>query len=104
MSKSILSNERVCYVCRLPYNLHRHHIFFGHGNRNLSEKYGCWVYLCARHHNMSNKGVHFNKELDLKLKERAQIAFEIHHGSRSDFIKTFGRNYLDEIPQQESIG
>ena len=94
MSKSIISNERQCLVCGLPYNLHRHHIFFGAANRKLSEQYGCWVYLCARHHNMSNKGVHFNKELDTKLKQTAQKAWEYQNGSREDFIKVFGRNYL----------
>lgn len=95
MSKSIISNEPECLICGTTFNLHRHHIFFGHGYRGLSEKWGCWVYLCARHHNMSNKGVHFNKALDLKLKQQAQKAWEYQHGSREDFMRIFGRNYLD---------
>lgn len=95
MTESIIDNHRACLVCGTGYNLHRHHIFYGTSNRKQSEKYGCWCYLCARHHNMSNKGVHFNKQLDLNLKKQAQIQWEIHYGSRDDFIKTFGRNYLD---------
>lgn len=93
MSKSIISNERVCLVCGTPYNLHRHHIYYGTANRKQSEKYGCWCYLCAYHHNMSNEGVHFDKVLDLKLKEICQQAFE-RASTREKFMQIFGRNYL----------
>ena len=93
MSKSIISNEKKCLVCHLPYQLHRHHIFFGTSNRKNSEKYGCWCYLCARHHNMSNDGVHFDKNLDLRLKQMAQKKFEETYPDL-DFLKIFGRNYL----------
>lgn len=95
MSKSIISNERFCLVCGTPINLHKHHIFFGTGNRKLSEKYGCWCFLCSRHHNMSNQGVHFNKILDLKLKQQCQKAFEYHYPDL-DFLSIFHRNYLDK--------
>ena len=94
MSKSIISNERVCLVCGTPLNLHKHHIYEGTGRRKKSELYGCWCYLCARHHNMSDFGVHFNKVLDTKLKQQCQKAWEYQFGDREEFIKTFGRNYL----------
>lgn len=93
MSRSIISNERYCLVCGTPFNIHKHHIFFGTANRKNSEKYGCWCYLCSRHHNMSNEGVHFNKILDSKLKQQAQKAFEYQYPELS-FLKIFGRNYL----------
>ena len=92
--KSIISNERVCLVCGTPINIHKHHIYEGTGRRKLSEQYGCWCYLCARHHNMSNQGVHFNKTLDLKLKEQCQKAWEFKYGAREEFIKVFGKSYL----------
>lgn len=91
MSKSIISNEKECLVCKTPFNLHKHHIFFG-PNRKNSEKYGCWCYLCGRHHNQSNEGVHFNKTLDNKLKKYAQQKFEEAYPEQ-DFLKIFGRNY-----------
>lgn len=94
MSKSIISNEPVCLVCGTTLNLHRHHVFYGTANRKQSEKYGCWVYLCGRHHNLSNHGVHFNKVLDEDLKERCQKVWECKYGTREDFIKTFGRSWL----------
>lgn len=91
--QSIISNERECLVCGSTYNLHKHHIFFGSANRKLSEKYGCWCYLCARHHNMSNEGVHFNKPLDTKLKEYTQRKFNEVYPDL-DFMRIFGKNYL----------
>ena len=91
--KSIISNERECLVCGSTYNLHKHHIFFGTANRKLSEQYGCWCYLCARHHNMSESGVHFSKPLDIKLKKFAQERFNEAY-PELDFRKIFGKNYL----------
>lgn len=92
MPKSLLSNEKKCYVCGTTRDLHRHHIYFG-SNRKWSEKYGCWVYLCALHHNMSNNGVHSDRELDLRLKAECQKAFEDIY-SREKFMEVFGKNWL----------
>lgn len=94
MSKSIISNEKECFVCLTPINLHRHHIFFGVGNRSKSEEYGCWCYLCDRHHNMSNEGVHFNLPFDRTLKKYCQERWEGLYGDRKQFIKEFGKSYL----------
>lgn len=95
MAKSILQEEKCCFVCMKTYGLHKHHIFEGRGRRQISEREGCWVYLCARHHNASNAGVHFNKPFDTKLKQICQKKWEELNGSREDFIRTFGRNYLE---------
>lgn len=94
MTKSIVSNERVCWVCGTPYGLHRHHIYEGVANRKLSEKYGCWVYLCGRHHNLSNEGVHFNKPLNDRLKKYTQERFEAKLGTREDFRRIFGKSFI----------
>lgn len=94
MSKSIMSNDKFCYICGTPLDLHRHHIYGGHGRRTVSEREGCWVYLCAKHHNMSPEGVHNSKVLDEFLKQRCQLRWEAKNGTREDFIRTFGRSYL----------
>lgn len=94
MSKSIISNEKQCIACHTTKELHKHHIFFGTGNRKNSEKYGCWCYLCARHHNMSDDGVHFNEAFNLKLKQYCQKRFEEQIGSREEFRRIFGKSYL----------
>lgn len=94
MSKSILSNDKKCYICGTPYNLHRHHCLYGTANRKQAEKYGLWVYLCGFHHNLSDYGVHFDRELDLRLKRECQQKWEEINGDREQFIRTFGKSYL----------
>lgn len=93
MSKSIINNNKVCFVCKTNLNIHKHHIYAGNANRPKSEKYGCWIYLCAKHHNMSNQGIHFDKNLDLKVKKYCQRKFEKEYPNL-DFIKIFGKNYI----------
>lgn len=95
ISKSIVSNERECFVCHDTRTLHKHHIYGGIGRRSKSEELGCWVYLCPFHHNASDNGVHFNHELDLRLKQICQRLFEETH-SRAEFRRYFGRSYLEE--------
>lgn len=90
--KSIIQTERECYVCGTTQNLHEHHIF-GAANRKHSESYGLKIYLCAPHHNMSDKGIHFNKELDISVKQMAQEIFEETH-TREEFREIFGKSYL----------
>lgn len=92
--KSLISDNQVCVVCGTTFNLHRHHIFYGTANRRQSEKYGCTCYLCAHHHNLSQDGVHANRELDLKLKRICQEKWEEEYGTREDFIRAFGKSYL----------
>lgn len=90
--KSIIQDKKECLFCHSTSNLHKHHIFFGSANRKLSEKYGCWCWLCVRHHT-SDDGVHFNRPLDLMLKEYCQQEFEKLH-SHEEFMKIFGKNYI----------
>ena len=90
---SILNNLNKCYFCNKPRQA-IHEVFFG-SNRQTSIKNGFCVGLCNEHHNMSDNSVHFNKEMDLKLKRLYQKEYEKNH-SREEFIKLIGRNYLDE--------
>lgn len=92
MSKSVLSNERVCFICKSPFYLHRHHIYAG-ARRKKSEEVGAWCYLCEKHHNMSGVAVHNNRSLDLFLKRICQAELEKRGMSREEFISNFGRNY-----------
>jgi len=61
----------------------------------MSEHFGLWVWLCPYHHNASQAGVHFNKDLDLRLKRWGQIKFEEEH-TRDEWHRYFGRSYLDD--------
>lgn len=79
-------------MCHTVGALHKHHIFGG-PNRKWSDTYGLWIWLCPKHHNMSDAGVHFNKPLDLQVKQIAQREFEDTYG-HEEFMKIFGRSYL----------
>ncbi len=81
-----MQSEKYCFVCGTTYNLHKHHIYKGVANRRLSEKEGCWCYLCYKHHNGSDRGVHFNKILDGNLKMFCQEKWEDENPDR-DFVK-----------------
>ena len=107
--KSIIQDEKKCFITGQTYWLECHHIFFGRAYRKLSEKYGLKVWLTRELHRGSN-GVHFNREIDLKLKRIAQEKFEevytfddlpykvttgLKNGDmRGAFINIFGKNYL----------
>lgn len=93
MSKSIYSNERVCIVCGTPMGLHKHHVFGGQAYRDKSEQYGCWVYLCGYHHNLSSDGIHFNKKLNEQVKQETQRRFEQTYPNLN-FREIFGKSYL----------
>ena len=74
---------------------HKHHVFGG-ANRKLSEKDGLYFYLRPEMHNMSDKGIHYNKEFDNQVKIIGQKAFmKYYHKSSEEFRKIFGKNYLD---------
>lgn len=83
-----------CQICNSTKLVATHEIFFGSANRKKSIEDGMVVNLCGEHHNLGTDGVHFNKELDLKLKRTAQQKWEQTYGSRDDFIKRYGRSYL----------
>lgn len=89
----MIQTEKECYICQSP-NVELHHIFLS-ANRKLSDKYGLTVYLCHYHHQDHKQGVHHNKDLMQKLHEVGQKYFEEHHGTREDFMRLFGRNYLE---------
>lgn len=90
-------NEKECWFCQSQTALHRHHIFFGTAKRTISEKYGCWCYLCFEHHE-GTYGVHgkHGHDRDLTLKRVAQRAWEKKYGTRETFRAVFGRSYLEE--------
>ena len=91
--ESLISPHKCCYVCGTTMNLHKHHVYGGTGRRQISDREGCWCWLCGYHHNLSNAGVHRNHALDIRIKRECQEAWEAGR-SREEFIRTFGRSYL----------
>lgn len=96
--KSIIQDEKKCFITGFEgYGLQKHHIF-GAANRNLSEKYGLWVWLRWDRHLKSSPydTPHNNEQLNRWLKRIGQRRFEEVHGTREDFRRIFGNNYLGD--------
>lgn len=92
--------EKKCFLCGrngLYDPLDRHHIFPG-ANRSNSEKYGLVVYLCHSDcHIYGPNAVHRNPDVMKMLKKWGQRKAMKENGwTKKDFIKVFGRNYLEE--------
>ena len=90
--KSIIQRKKECFICRTNYDvettneLHEHHIFEGTAK---SEKYDLKIWLCNRHPITDPRySIHYQKQLDVELKQLAQKKFEEYH-SREEFIKHF---------------
>lgn len=106
-----ISGIKECCLCRMEAyeaeyygdlpskGLHRHHVIYGRGKRNLSEKYGLWVWLCPMHHEFGPAAVHNSaskegRENDKVLKIVAQSVFERQY-SHEKWMEVFGKNYMD---------
>lgn len=97
--KSILQENKECYISGRTDMLEKHHIF-GAANRNKSEQYGLWVYLNHFYHNeppCAENGflgsAHFTKEIREFLRKTAQTEFEKTH-TREDFRRIFGKSWI----------
>lgn len=88
----IQADTDYCFICG-RYGTEIHHVFYGTGNRKISDQYGLVVGLCYNHHRGQNGVHHGNKELDVFLKQTAQRIF-IDKYSESEYFALFGRNYL----------
>lgn len=96
----VCKGKERCYLCGSSRNIEIHHIFSG-AFRKKSTKYGLVVPLCRECHTGTN-GVHFNREKMLNLRKIGQRAFQREYPN-IDFIKEFGRNYLDENDQEQEM-
>lgn len=70
---------------------------YGTANRQQSEKYGLWVWLCVKHHNEDHGlyAVHYNKEVNLRLRRDAERIFLQTH-TFNEWMDVFKINYLDD--------
>lgn len=94
-----MGEYRHCWLCGRNGNgdpLDHHHIFGG-PNRKLSEKYGLVVDLCHfQCHIFGVDAVHNNPDTMQELHEYGQRKAMHDNGwSKEDFIRIFGKNYLD---------
>ena len=73
---------------------HRHEVF-GASNRNKSIEDGLVIFLRPEDHNMSEKGIHANREFDLYAKRKAQLRWmEFYGKTEEQFRKRYGKSWL----------
>lgn len=92
MTASIMQTEKKCYVSGSKHNLdcHHQHVMGGTANRKISDKYGIWCWL---RHDIHMDLHDRNKDLEIRLKQDAQRAFEKIY-SREKWMSLFYKNYL----------
>lgn len=96
MQKSIMQNERECYICaKLGFhtykNLDEHHCIHGFANRKLAERDGLKLYLCRYHHT----ALHDKGEWDKELQKEAQIRWmEVYERGVDEWISRYGKSFL----------
>lgn len=93
-------HQNKCFLCGRNGAfdpLDRHHIFGG-PYRKKSEKLGLVVHLCHNQcHIFGPKAAHKNQETMLKIKRYGQKkAMQENGWSKNDFIREFGKNYLED--------
>ncbi len=92
--------HRECFLCGRNGRgdrLELHHIFGG-SRRSLSDKYKLTVYLCGeRCHRNGEYAAHRNKDTALYLHRHGQCMAEKNGMTRTDFIRLFGKNYLEGV-------
>ena len=93
MAKSIIQEDKVCYVTGSTLNLDCHHCIHG-SNRKKADKLGLTVLLRHDVHMALHAHQKPFQNLDNELKKVAQLAYEEKVGTREDFLRYFGRNYL----------
>ena len=100
MKKSIVQkDEKTCYLCGrngAGDRLEKHHIFGG-ANRKKSEEDGLWVWLCGDRCHRNGKGsAHKSAVEAMILHTVGQLAWEQTYGSRAEFMKRYGKNFLGD--------
>jgi hypothetical protein len=95
-----IPNDARCWFCHSPAQC-RHHVYPGNPNRKVSEREGCWVYLCDSCHRMvhahvpveqSGRGMVDSMRL---LQETCQVQWmHANRKTEDDFRKRFGKSYI----------
>lgn len=78
------------------YGTHYYHHVFNGAYKTKSEEYGAVEYYCYNCHVLAADSIHNNAELRISLKKKHQERIMKEYDmSVDDFIREFGRNYLD---------
>lgn len=69
--------------------------YFGGANRDFSIEDGMIIFLKPEMHNMSDKGIHFNKAfMDYAHRVGQKAWQEYYNKTEEEFIQRYGKSYL----------
>lgn len=88
--KSILQENKQCFICSSTQNLELHHCVHGTANRKIADREGLTVFLC---HSCHAKVHDSDREMDLELIQYAQTIFEQSH-TRDEWRQAFNKSWL----------
>lgn len=94
MATKLQEDIEICAVCgkRITNGRDKHHLLNGTAFRKKSEEDGLYVYL----HHCCHMWLH-GKPMSMRtFKKRAQRYYEENIGTREQFIKRYGKNYLED--------
>ena len=93
MASKLQEDENICSVCgkRITGARNLHHIMNGTAYRKKSDEDGLVVYL----HPTCHQWLHNHPMSMRTFKQRAQRYYEENIGTREQFIKRYGKNYLE---------
>lgn len=92
--QSIMQTDKRCIVTGATDGLDCHHIYFGNPNRRISDENGFWVWIRHDVHMRLHDKRPPYELLDKQLKRLCQARFEESVGTREEFMRLIGRNYL----------
>lgn len=96
MKKGIVTEyKNVCFFCGAPAEC-EHHLIFGNGNRDLSDKDGLKVPSCNKCHNTGSisERIHDNPMAEKLSKMLGQAIYELKIDDRETFRRRYGKSYL----------
>lgn len=94
MAKSIMQDEKRCFVTGTSYGIDLHHIYFGNPRRKISDRNGFTVYLRHDIHMALHDHRKPFENLDSQLKRMCQAVYEKQGHTRKEFVALIGRSYL----------
>lgn len=94
MANKLQEDLEICALCgkRIVGVRDKHHLLNGTAYRKKSEEDGLYVYL----HHTCHMWLHEHPISLRTFKQRAQRYYEENIGTRKEFIKRYGKNYLEE--------
>ena len=96
-------NRDECFFCG-GVATDTHHVFYGAGLRDVSERFGLTVRLCRLCHTEGPEAVHKDRNRDLELKEWAQEkAMAYYSWDTDEWRYWFRKSYLDEPEKEHPI-